>query len=497
MIPLRFKKVINIIIALILMGLFLLVIRYLNSDINLYKSPIEEQSQADEGTTNSYMNAKSESINRLSILNSYFRAGFVKHKTESCSYVNYPGYGSIWGFRVSGMEGFSRTGVLIASEVFSKLRDGTLNGNDVKIINCLKNGILNGTGADSKDYWGSIEDYDQRVVESADIARILWLTKPLIWDTFSSQEKKQVAQYLLQVNHVKLPQNNWLLFPVVVNTILSKMNVVITGDPMKNYFIFKKFYLSDGWFFDAPHGVDFYNTWGITYDLFWIHYVNDSFDKVFITKAINDSANLTEHLISPVGIPMMGRSVCYRMAVPAPLLANSLITNNPEVQAKAKHGFFLVLDHFVSHKVLIDGTITQGFYNNDKRFLDIYSGPGSCHWSLRSLVLANLHSLSSSFWVNPGQKLPIEIDDFSIDKPSLGWLISGDEATKKITITLTKNDPDSTIEIKDYSFKDRLKDVIGLRIHRPDNDEIKYHQYIYTTDNNYLRKCSQKSVDCL
>lgn len=479
------------------MGFFLLVIRYLNADIHLYTSPTDKQSIDDQVITASYLNAPAESIQRLSILNAYFRSGFMQYKTKSCSYVNYPGYGSILGFRVSGIEGFARTGVLIASQVFSNLKANTLSDNDKEVIDCLKRGILNGTTPGSIDYWGDIKDYDQRVVESADIARILWLTKPIIWDTFSSSQREQVAQYLLQVNHVKLPQNNWLLFPVVVNTVLSNMGASVGADPMANYFIFKKFYLSDGWFFDAPHGVDYYNTWGITYDLFWIHFLNDSFDKTFITSAINDSAKLTEHLISPVGIPMMGRSVCYRMGVPSPILANSLLSSDLSTQGKAKHGLFLVLDHFVSRGVLTEGTVTQGFYKNDKRFLDIYSGPGSCHWSLRPLVLANLHTESSSFWTNPSQRLPIENYDFSLNKPALGWIINGDKATQKITITVPNNNPSSSIDVIEYSSKHFIKDFIGLRIHRPDNDQIKYGQNAYNTDNKFLKNCTEQKNDCL
>jgi len=40
----------------------------------------------------------------------------------------------------------------------------------------LRTGILHGVDPRSNEYWGAIGDYDQRIVEAADIARILWLT---------------------------------------------------------------------------------------------------------------------------------------------------------------------------------------------------------------------------------------------------------------------------------------------------------------------------------
>jgi hypothetical protein len=33
---------------------------------------------------------------------------------------------------------------------------------------------------------------------------------------------------------------------------------------------------------EPPQGVDFYNTWGIPYDLFWIHTLDPNFDPLFM-----------------------------------------------------------------------------------------------------------------------------------------------------------------------------------------------------------------------
>jgi hypothetical protein len=49
--------------------------------------------------------------------------------------------------------------------------------------------------------------------------------------------------------------------------------------------------------------------------------VDPAFEPDFIVTALRQSAELTQHLISPQGIPIMGRSICYRTAVAVPLLA--------------------------------------------------------------------------------------------------------------------------------------------------------------------------------
>src|ERR1700730_1414467 len=60
--------------------------------------------------------------------------------------------------------------------------------------------------------WENIGDHDQRTVEAADIARVLWLTRAQIWSTLSKPKQDQVANWLLQVNSVVTRESNWLIF---------------------------------------------------------------------------------------------------------------------------------------------------------------------------------------------------------------------------------------------------------------------------------------------
>ena len=74
-----------------------------------------------------------------------------------------------------------------------------------------------------------------------------------------------------------------------------------------------------------------YDAWGITYELFWIHTIDPTFLTVTSSqKPSKESALLTEHLISPNGVLIMGRSLCYRTAVPAPVIAESFFDPSEE-----------------------------------------------------------------------------------------------------------------------------------------------------------------------
>jgi len=179
----------------------------------------------------------------------------------------------------------------------------------------LRRGLLAGTDPKSSGYWGRIRSWDQRIVETADVARIVWMTRGQIWQRLDTQQRVQVAAWLQQGEGKKTPDNIWLLFPVTVEVVLRSLGVVGPGADSAsnpNYRTFKQNYLGNGWFSDPPLGVDFYNTWGMSYELFWISYIDPQFDRDFIRSSLKQSAQFTAHLIGTDGVPMMGRSTIER-----------------------------------------------------------------------------------------------------------------------------------------------------------------------------------------
>lgn len=53
---------------------------------------------------------------------------------------------------------------------------------EVDLVEVLRAGVLAGTDREGDAYWGDLRDYNQRTVEAADVARILWMTRERIWD---------------------------------------------------------------------------------------------------------------------------------------------------------------------------------------------------------------------------------------------------------------------------------------------------------------------------
>jgi hypothetical protein len=243
---------------------------------------------------------------------------------------------------------------------------------------------------------------------------------------------------------------------------------------------YRRYFLEQGWFFDRPHGVDYYNVWGITYDLFWIHTVDPGFEPDFIAAALEKSAELTQHLISPKGIPIMGRSICYRTAVPVPLIAATFSGTGRFPAGRALRALDVVWRYFVAHDSLRDGALTQGYFAADPRWLDVYSGTGSCHWGLRSLVLAFMHPVGDEFWAATEQPLPVEVADYHLELSKLGWIVEGRRKSGEITLAIPKN-PQDVSSAEAYSWFDRAQDVFSTTPHRPENYAIKYDSRHYSS----------------
>ena len=339
---------------------------------------------------------------------------------------------------------------------------------------------LPGSEPTSPAYWGRIGDLDGKMVEAPDIARILWLTRAQIWDRLAPAERDRIAAWLFQATEAEPHPHNWLLVPVTVTVALRALGRTVAVDETRPYERFKAHYLGHGWFRDGPGEIDYYNAWGITYDLFWISLMDETFDRDFIRRAVRDSAALTGHLIGPRGYPVMGRSVCYRTALPVPLLAQALLEPTPEAAGLARRATEAIWRTFVERGALQDGALTQGFWRSEPMLLDNYSGPGSCHWGLRSLLLAFLNPPGSVFWTVPEVALPVERADFRLELAPLGWIVEGKQATGEIVIEIPEN-RGNTAALETYSWWRRLSEPLLQRPNRPHNRPAKYDRHRYSS----------------
>ena len=417
----------------------------------------------------------------------YFVSSFVHYRTKMGAGARFPGEPSKAGRKSDDFEGFARLAPLFAAWLAGGRSDHvtTFDGKSVSVLELLRRGLLTGTDRASPEYWGDIVDYDQRMVEAADVARSIWIARNRLWPVLTETERTQVIMWLSLANGRKVRKNNWLLFPVLINFVIESLGGTIAGNQSEaNYLEFKPFYIGQGWYTDGDgQKFDYYNAWGIHYDLFWIDQISPDFDRTFIREALAEFCKTYVNFFTPSGFPILGRSICYRIAAPAPLIAAARAVPGESgiSPGLARRCLDATWSHFIANGALKDGIITQGYFGKDLRLLDSYSGPASSLWSLRAWIIALTATDEEPLWQNePKERLPVEVGDFRIQIAANGWLVEGDRRDQVVTITNPRA-LEPVKPLQEISFRDRILELVLGRPRRPDNNRAMYHLPTYNS----------------
>jgi hypothetical protein len=320
-------------------------------------------------------------------------------------------------------------------------------------------------------------------VEASDIALSVWLFRDTVWDSLSSDQRAQVGRWLKQSEVHRVPDNNWHLFPVFIGTVLASLGVPNDRNSVdENYARFKEFYRGDGWFSDGPlQTYDYYNAWAIHYQLYWLQQVDPQWDRDFIRETRRQFLATYPYFIGPKGFPVMGRSICYRMAAPVPLIFGEQ-TDPDEVPApEARRALDATWSYFIKKGAVENGTVSQGYCGSDPRVVDNYSGPASCLWALRSLIVAYYTSPHSAFWTGSAGYLPIEQASYNIKIPAIHWTISGDRASGLILVTKPGQGIGPEVNLSEYGVVRQLASAFLWRPFRPENARAKYGLRLYSS----------------
>ena len=110
--------------------------------------------------------------------------------------------------------------------------------------------------------------------------------------------------------------------------------------------------------------------------------------------------------------------------------------------------------------------------------LDNYSGPSSCLWGLRSLVIAFLQGPKAGCWRASHGRLPIEDGDYDI--PFGPTTLVGDARTGDIRLKIGSNKRRME-PLEEYWWGRKLASKLLWRPFRPDNHAAKYDSEYYSS----------------
>jgi hypothetical protein len=414
----------------------------------------------------------------------YFVHGFLRRRSAHGALARYRGWPSFNGPRCDALEGFSRFAPLLGAWLQSdRSRELLLASGKVDLLDLLCAGLVAGTDPRSPEYWGAIRHRDQRIVEAADLALALWLGRDSVWTSLTQAQRGALAAWLAGVNGKETADNNWHLFVVLVNAVLQALGAGgDRGEMARRYGRFKSFYRGEGWFSDGPHDkFDYYIAWGIHYPLWWLRRIVPDWDAGFLRHAQREFAASFRFFFGPWGFPILGRSLCYRIAAPAPLVQIQDSDSDCISPGHARRALDLTWRHFIRFGAVVDGTLTQGYGADDPSMLDNYSGPASCLWSLRSLVAALAFPAHAAFWQASAAPLPVELSDFRLTLPVPGWTLVGTRSTGDVVIERKSGYADVADVLQQYPVWRRPIDRLLKRARRPSNALAKYELRRYSS----------------
>ena len=416
---------------------------------------------------------------KLNALVDYFWSAHQHYVTKSQTLAYYPGYQSIYGHKNDGLEGISRLLPLWAAYIVSPIGH---NEQKHAMRQHVKAAFINGTNPALDCYWGNIEHKSTLICEGADIALALWLLKHELDSLFSSQERAQIFGWLSQVIGKETADNNWHLFVVLIDIVLADLDEQHKFTSDIRYQTVKSFYIGNGCFRDGANGeVDLYNAWAFYYCLFWIQKIAPDYDNEFILRATQEFAEWYQYLFTRHGLPLFGRSLCYKMATPVPILMAAEFNDKHIAPSSAIHIMMQTWQAHIKNNGLIKGRPSQGVFGDDEAWLDPYSGPASGFWATRSLVCYLYLSQQERWRESESTELPAQ-KKIKIALDNANLLVETFPEGESSSITYTKYHKQCTdVELKHSSLKDKIKQLIYAVAHRPGNNLLKMQVSRYTS----------------
>jgi hypothetical protein len=273
-------------------------------------------------------------------------------------------------------------------------------------------GLTNGSNPHHPEYWGNVEDFDQRVAEMAPIGLALLLAPQYFWEPLSQNVQQALVKWLQQVNRVDIADNNWLFFRILVN--LGLENVGAQPDKMAKIRALERlerFYLGDGWYSDGlkmqrdyyiPFAFHFY---GLIYAKM-AHQSDPTRSQDFRERAARFAQDYIHWFAESGSALPFGRSLSYRFAQGSfwGALAFADVEAFPWDVIKGlamRHLRWWARQPIFNN----DGTLSIGYAYPNLNIADQYISPASPYWAFKIFLPLALPD-SHPFWQAEEAPLP-------------------------------------------------------------------------------------------
>lgn len=337
----------------------------------------------------------------------------------------------------------------------------TFESYEMNLETILRQALLDGTNPSNPYlYWGDIGHLDQRIVESADIAVAIWMSRERVFNKMTAAEQQQIMNWLAQVDGKGTYTDNWILFTAMVQATRQQLGFPSSVEDLDNRLLqIAEFYRGDGWYTDGPtNEFELYNAWmfGWHYLLWtWIDGDRRPDYRQAVLKRGQSFMDAFLHFFGANGsFPAWGRSVVYRFAALAPFAVGHFLKIAPDdpgllrrlssgcIRYFFEHGLFDPMNHFVR----------QGYHGDFPPAGEAYISPGSPYWCCHGLF-ALMFDSNDPFWTETESPLPVERGDFELVLPGPGFILSGRRDTGQILLLNSRSGQEHDAPRHNYTSK--------------------------------------------
>ncbi|KAG9258464.1 uncharacterized protein F5Z01DRAFT_197799 [Emericellopsis atlantica] len=352
--------------------------------------------------------------------------------------------------RPAQLEGFARP-LWAVGALLLALDHGVQDGLKAEITELVQpwiDGFISGTDPEHADYWGVMNDIDQRMVEAEIISFALLAAPEQILGKMTDKQRENVAAWLRSLHNLPMPENNWRWFRVFANLALVK----VLGEPLGNVQaeisadmdILDSFYRVDGWSADGPwqsreqaqseldvaertgrrdtvgigRQADYYSgSFAIQFSqLLFVRFASDidpARAAQYRSRARDFGSEFWRYFdASGAAIPF-GRSLTYRFACGGFFAALAFADATEPMSHVLSPGVVkgLLLRHmrwWAWHSDNIfypDGTLNIGWLYPNMYMAEDYNSPQSPYWCLKTLIAVGLPD-DHPFWTSDEERYP-------------------------------------------------------------------------------------------
>ncbi|MFE6968904.1 DUF2264 domain-containing protein [Isoptericola sp. NPDC057653] len=291
------------------------------------------------------------------------------------------------GARRESMEAVGRSFLLAAPLVA-----GTSGPRSDDVLEWYARALLAGTDPDGPEAWplgvtcrAPITGVTNNIVEAANLAFGLHVSRDRLWAGLTRPEQRQVAAWLRHHARLEVWHNNWQLFPAMAEGFLRSVGEDTSGcTGERNVARVESWYLEQGWYTDGPeHAIDHYNAWAI-HPYLWAWYEmtgrTDAPEGRRHRERLHAFSASFADLVAPDGSLLhVGRSLTYRTAALAAVWCAELAGASALTPGQTRALTSGVLRRFVDDGVGVDAPLDLGWRRPHEPIAQTYSGFGSSY----------------------------------------------------------------------------------------------------------------------